>query len=301
MKFDLTIRRPGVTLALAIVLACIVAFIDEDAALLLFLPFWAVLFFGWPYLSRQPGFNFLSAPATGKLLKRPLSGRRLFITAVLAIVLSVVLVRVIDADVAAISFFLFWLALYSGWPYVTRRLAFLNFKKAPASPATRRPLWLRLIRGTLALVGGIGLALVGMSLTVIVPITLCQRRAQKVHDSIHVGMTVPEVFDTAKDCDVFQAGSEFPYDDKAGGDNIPAMGLSWRGDGTYGMYDLAAGRDISLTESEAIERLHAKLHDGYKWHFRYTYISRTPMHVSFSVVFGPDERVAEVSPVRGWD
>ncbi|MGA7077813.1 MAG: hypothetical protein WBQ43_22160 [Terriglobales bacterium] len=38
MKLDLIIRRLGVTLALAIVLACIVAFINDDAALPLFLP-----------------------------------------------------------------------------------------------------------------------------------------------------------------------------------------------------------------------------------------------------------------------
>jgi len=114
-------------------------------------------------------------------------------------------------------------------------------------------------------------------------------------------MTVQQVLDTAKDCDVFQAGSEFPYDEKTDGDNIPAMGLNWRRDGTYGTYDLAARRYISFTESEAIERLHAKLHDGYKWHFHYTYVNMTPMHITFTVVFGPDGRVAEVKPVYGWD
>lgn len=300
MKFDLIIRRVGVTLALAVVLACIVALINEDAALLLFLPSWAALFFGWPHLSRQSGFDVLSAPVH-KLLQHPLSGSRLLITAMLAIVLSVVFARMIDADVFSISFFLFWLVLYSGWPYVTRQLAFLNLKKAPVSPGMRRPRWLRLIRGTLAWVGGIGLALACMSSIVIVPIALCQRRAQKVHDSIHIGMTVQEVLDTAKDCDVFQAGSEFPYDEKTDGDNIPAMGLNWRRDGTYGTYDLAARRYISFTESEAIERLHAKLHDGYKWRFHYTYTNMTPMHMSFTVVFGPDGRLAEVKPVSGWD
>jgi len=85
-----------------------------------------------------------------------------------------------------------------------------------------------------------------MSSTAIVPIVLCERRAQKVHDSIHIGMTVQEVLDTGKDCDAFQPGSEFPYDQKADGDNIPAMGLSWRRDGTYRTYDLAARRDISF-------------------------------------------------------
>ncbi len=56
-----------------------------------------------------------------------------------------------------------------------------------------------------------------------------------------------------------------------------------------------------MSESEAIERLHARLHDGYQWHFRYTYLNLTPQHVSFTAVFGSDGRIAEVKPVHGWD
>jgi hypothetical protein len=55
------------------------------------------------------------------------------------------------------------------------------------------------------------------------------------------------------------------------------------------------------SESETITRLHARLHDGYRWSFHYTYINMTPQHVSFSVVFSPDGRVTEVKPVYGWD
>jgi hypothetical protein len=55
-----------------------------------------------------------------------------------------------------------------------------------------------------------------------------------------------------------------------------------------------------VTESAAIERLHTN-HDGHKWHFHYTNVNATPMHVSFTVVFGPDGRVAEVTPIHGWD
>jgi hypothetical protein len=300
VKFELIIRRLGVTLALAIVLVCVLALFSEEVAGLSFLPSWAALLFGWPYLSRRLGFNFPKLPAPRPPRPRSTSAKRLVITAVLAIVPSVVLALTINAENVMISFIPFWLALYYGWPYASRRLPFLTFEK-PANPARRRPLWLRVIRGTLTLVGGVGLTFVCMSSIVIVPITLCERRAQKVHDSIHVGMTVPEVLDTAKDCDVFQAGSEFPYDEKADSDNIPAMGLSWRRDGTYRTYDLAARQDISLTESAAIERLHTKLHDGYKWHFHYTYVNATPMHVSFTVVFGSDGRVVEVTPVHGWD
>lgn len=198
------------------------------------------------------------------------------------------------------AFILFWIALYYGWPILSRRLPFLDLDKAPV-PAPKRPLWLRILRGAGAFLGASVLAIVCLASIVVVPIALCEHRAQKVANSIHIGMTVQEVLDIAKDCDSFRAGSDFPWDKNAEGDNIPAMGLSWKRDGAYVTYDLAAGRDISLTESEAIERLHRKLHDGYRWHFSYTYINVTPMHVSFSVVFGPDGRVAEVTPVHGWD
>lgn len=140
-----------------------------------------------------------------------------------------------------------------------------------------------------------------LSLTVIVPLSLSHRRAQRVHDAVHIGMTVPEVLRVARDCDIFQASSEFPHDDNTDPDNIPAMNLGWGKDGTYRIFDLATNQSLHLSESEAIARLHAKLHDGYRWHFHYTYINMTPQHVSFSVVFGPDGRVAEVKPVYGWD
>jgi hypothetical protein len=100
---------------------------------------------------------------------------------------------------------------------------------------------------------------------------------------------------------MFQASSEFPHDDKADPENLPAMSLGRSSDGTYHSYDPASRQTLNLSEPEAIERLHAKLHDGYPWHFHYTYVNMTPQHVSFSVEFGPDGRVSEVRPVYGWD
>jgi hypothetical protein len=216
-------------------------------------------------------------------------------------VLAVILAFTINADVVAIAFIPFWIALYYGWPYLSRRVPFLDFDKAPSALAPKRPLWLRLIRGTIATVSAILLTLVCMFSLVVVPIMLCEHRAQRIANSIRVGMTVPEVLHTGRDCDIFHASSEAPYDKDADGENIPAMGLSWRRDGTYVTYDLGARQDVHLTELQAVERLHTRLHDGYVWHFYYTYINVTPMHVSFSVVFGPDGRVSKITPVHGWD
>lgn len=277
--------------------------VNDDFAGVAFLVFWPMLSYGlWTIMGRK---QVISPKGVTESLSKPKpragSGKRFLFTAVLAVVLSVALAFSINADVVGIAFIPFWIALYYGWPILSRRLPFLDLDKAPAAPAPKRPLWLRIIRGTLASVGAVLLAFVCMSSLVIVPISLCEHRAQKVASSIHVGMTVREVLDTAKDCDVFHAGSDFPYDANADGDNVPTVFLNWRRDGTYRTYDLAAHQDISMTESEAVERLHAKLHDGYKWHFSYTYTNVTPMHVSFSVIFGPDGRVTEVTPVHGWD
>jgi hypothetical protein len=302
LNFDLIIRRLGVTLAITTVLACIVAFFNEDSDMLgLFLPCWATLFFAWPYLSRRLGFDFPKAPKPRQRSRRA-SAKSLVLSAVLAMVLSVLLALILNIENALIWFIPLWVISYYGWPYLSRRLPFLDFEKGLAGPKPDRPLWLRLIRSTTAAGATILFTIICfLSMTVFVPITLCERRARKVHDYIHAGMTVQEVLDAAKDYDIFWATSDFPYDQKADGDNIPAMGFHWRKDGTYRTYDLAARKDISLTKSETVERLRAKLHDGYQWRFAYTYINVTPMHVSFGVVFGADGRVSEVTPVRGWD
>ena len=120
-------------------------------------------------------------------------------------------------------------------------------------------------------------------------------RARKVHDSIRVGMTLPEVLYASRDCDLFGAVSEPPNGDNAAGDRVPAMSLSRFRDGTYQV------DGVALTETQAVERLQAKLHDGYRWRSNCLHATMTSVHFSFSVIFGPDGRVAEVTPVHGWD
>src|SRR5579864_698493 len=300
MSSSLTTRRLGFTLLLAILIAGAIGLIDGDAATLIILPSWLGLFFAWPYISRKLGFNFPKAPAPR--LPRRTEWGRLLVTAVLAFGLSYAVAVVIHPDLFGLCFLFLWVTLYYASPLLTKRLPYFGFAKTISTVSTPRPLWRRTLRESLLIVGGVALAiLLLMASTVIVPLDLCHRRAQKVHDSIHVGMTVPEVLQTAKDYDAFQASSDFPHDAKADDDNIPSMMLNWKQDGTYHTYDLAAHQDVELSEAEALERLHAKLHDGYKWHFHYTYFNVTPQHVSFSVAFGTDGRVSKVNPVDGWD
>lgn len=302
MSLSLAIRRLGFTLLLAILITGAVTFAQQDAAAPIFLPAWLGLFFAWPYLSLKFGFNFPKAP-----VPRPSRGTewgRILGTGFLSFALSYTLALLIHSDLFGPCLIGFWVILYYASPLLMKRLPYSGFARTiplVTVPAPKRPLWRRTLRGSLTLVGGIALAIFLMAMTVIVPLDLCHRRAQKVHDSIHVGMTVPEVLHTAKDCDAFRASSDFPQQAKADDDNIPSMLLNWKPDGAYHTYDLATNQDVELSEPEALERLHAKLHDGYKWRFHYTYFNVTPQHVSFTVAFGADGRVTEVTPVYGWD
>ena len=293
-------RRIGVTLALAVVLTCGVALINQDAAVFFFLPSWIALFFGWPYLSRTLGFNF-PKPYRPRTSRRTEWGR-LLVTSFLSFGLSSVVALIIHPDLFAPCFLFSWIALYYASPLLTKRLPYFGFARtsSPVPAPPKRPLWLRLVRGSLAGIGFV-FAIVLIPLMLLVPLSLSHVRAKKVHDSIHIGMTVPEVLHAAHDCDIFQARSDFPYDDKTDADNIPALNLGRTAEGVYHTYDAASGQNLNLSESEAIDRLHARLHDGYPWHFHYTYINATPQHVTFIVDFGPDGRVSEVRPVYGWD
>jgi hypothetical protein len=114
-------------------------------------------------------------------------------------------------------------------------------------------------------------------------------------------MTVAEVLPTVKECDLFSASSDFLYVKTTHGGTAPELSLSWNKDGTFQTFEPAAGRIISMTESEALEYLHATLHDGYRWTFHYTYNNVTPEHVTFHVVFGTDGRVSEVKDIYGFD
>lgn len=295
------VRRILASLACAFLVVCGITLINEEVAGILFIPFWIALFFAWPYMSRKLG----SAPFAGLRARppHPTNRGRVFLTGMAALGLAYLVAICADAQFFAPALLVCWIALYFLWPSVIRRLPFVNFTKTAAlpGPVVQRPLWQRLVRGTLVFVGGTGLALFLMSLIVVVPISRSFARAKKVHNSIRAGMTVQEVLHTAKDCDVFSASSEFPHDDDADPANIPAMNLGWYQDGTYRLYDVAAHRDIRLSETETVDRLRTTLHEGYRWKFRYTYVNLTPMHVTFSVEFGPDGRVSKVKPIYGWD
>jgi len=303
-KVSLFLRRLGLTFLLAFLPFSVIALVYPDAAGMLFLPCWIALFVAWPYLDRK--LNFPIFKGRKPRPKRPTAYGRVVVTGLVAfgVLIGTTLLPVVNVPIFAGP--LIWIALYCGWPALSRRLPIPESWKVKAQPDGALPapmlgFWRLLGRGALATLSVLMVLFLLPGMLVMAPIEHSLARARRVHDSIHVGMTVAEVLDAPRDCDLFGANSEFPYDKKAVGDDLPAMNLSRNRAGGYSIYDVAAHHDIALTEAQAVERLHEKLHDGYRWRFYYTYINITPMHVSFSVIFGPDGRVSEVTRVYGWD
>jgi hypothetical protein len=301
-KLSLIVRRLLASLALAILLASVIACFDRGVAGVMFLPTWAALFFCWQYLSRKLRFNVSRAPRPRP--RRPTAWGRVIVTGLIAYGLAFSITLLPVVDFSALAGPLIWIALYYAWPALSRRLPRPESWKVmaqsdAASSAPKPGLWRLLGRGALAMLGLITVMILlpGM---IMAPVGHSMIRARKVHDSIRVGMTVPEVLVASRDCDLFGAASE-SADDNAATDSRPAMSVSRNRDETYRVYDAVVHRDLALTEAQAVEHLQSKLHGGYRWRSHCVYVNMTPMHVSFSVIFGPDGRVAEVTPVQGWD
>ena len=302
---SLILRRLVATLALTFLLAALAACFDPGAFGVVFLPTWAALFFSWQYLSRKPRFNVSKAPLPPPRPQRSTAWGRVIVTGLVASGIAFGMTLLPIADFSALAGPLIWIVLYCGWPALSRRLPLPESWKVKAqwdavSSAPKPGFWRLLGRGTLATLGVVTVMIL-LPAMIMAPVEHIFVRARKVHDSIRVGMTVPEVFDASRDCELFGAASESSNDDNAAGDSAPAISLSRNRDGTYRVNDAVVHRDIALTETQAAEHLQATLHNGYRWRSNCLYATMTSMHVSFSVIFGPDGRVAEVTPVRGWE
>ena len=297
MSFSLAIRRIAITLVLAFLLLLLVGLIDVQIAGVVFLAAWPMLFFSWSYISKKLGFDFPRAAPPRK--RPPTQWGRLLISGALSLAVAGGLTVPLGPGAVGLFAFL-WLAAYYVWPLLSRHIPFLRFTETGNTQAApRRPLWMRVARGTGAWIAGFALVVLAFGSLAMAPALASFGRARRVHNSIHIGMTVSEVLRTAKDCDLLQATSDFPDDGDP--NHIPATQLSEDQNGMYHTFDSATNQALNLSEAEALDRLHATLHDGYRWTFHYTYINASPQHVSFSVVFGSDGRVTQVKPVYGWD
>jgi hypothetical protein len=307
-KVSLLLRRLTLSFLLALVLFCLIAPFYPEAAWKLFLPCWIVLLIVSPYLdrkpTRKPSLNIPDAPSPPRP-KRPTAWGRVIVTGLVACGVTFGMTLFPIADFSMIAGPLIWIALYFGSPALSRRLPLPESwkPKAQADAALSEPkpgFWRFVGRGALAMLGFVTVIIL-LPAMITAPIAHNFVRARKVHDSIRAGMTVPEVLSASRDCDLFGAASAPSNDDTAAGDRVSAISLIRNTDGTYRISEGIADSGTALTETQAVERVQAKLHDGYRWRSNCIYVNMTSMHVSFSVIFGPDGRVTEVTPIRGWD
>lgn len=232
--------------------------------------------------------------------------RRLGITMVLAIVLAFLLIIVVPDYFTVPLFVILWPTWFFSWPYLSRRLHFMKFPKGPASPAPRprdlkHPLWRRLLNTPFGTVFKLGLAVFLVTLLPFSPLLLCYWQAQRAHDTVRVGMAVPEVLQSVTGWKTLSVVSHVPDPNDAGRTNsVHAISFGNAGDRAYITYDFSTRQSRNISEPDAITLFRGKLHESYGWHFQYTYEFMNQF-VLFEVDFAADGRVSRVgSPGHHW-
>jgi hypothetical protein len=164
----------------------------------------------------------------------------------------------------------------------------------------RRPLWRRVARKALTWAAGAVVFMVVMAAVMILCLGYYARQARAERDKVHKGMTVDEVLPLVHGACGIRRHAVLPdnVSDDAG---VHYASLMQHQDGSFGWSGGPDYQSRQLTKDEAVALMRQKMSDGYDWRWRYTFLNDTPQHFSFTVTFGPDGRVKDVTDVWGWD
>ena len=165
---------------------------------------------------------------------------------------------------------------------------------------TRPPLWRRAVRKTLTLTAGAFVFIVGMAIVMILCLGYYARQAKAERDKVHIGMTVDQVLPLVHGALGIRTHAVLP-DNVSDEEGVHYASLAEHGDGTFTCSTGPDYRSEQLSDAEAAALMKQKMSDGYEWRWRYTFINDTPQHFSFTVTFGRDGRVKDVTDVWGWD
>jgi hypothetical protein len=257
--------------------------------------------------SRRP-----SPRAAGKRTSR-LTWRYLLRLGVTSVAAWAVAVTVADES-AALVWVVLWVGLYWLWKLWDRRRG--NDIPSPTHQPTTtemvvpvsqalsgggtRPLWRRAVRKTGTLLAG---AFV-LSMILVAVMLLClgyyERQAKAERDKVQIGMTVDQVLPLVHGSMGIRTHAVLP-DNVSADEGVHYATLAEHEDGSFGC---SCGPDYQwrqLTHDEALALMKQKMSDGYEWRWRYTFINDTPQRFSFTVTFGRDGRVKQVTDVWGWD
>lgn len=162
-----------------------------------------------------------------------------------------------------------------------------------------RPLWRRALRKTAKVAGAAVVFIVVMFAIMVLCLKYYERQARAQRNKVRMGMTADEVLPLVHG-GCIRAHAVLPENvsDEAG---VHYASLSEHSNGNFYSFDAPNPRDRELIEDEAVKLMKQKMSDGYEWRWRYTFINDTPMHFSFTVTFGRDGRVKDVTDVWGWD
>ena len=199
------------------------------------------------------------------------------------------------------------LTLREGLP-TTRPLDQIRTHRTPSAPratvtvpvpqtleaVTRRPLWRRVVRKTVTFAAGAAIFIVVMAVVMTLCLGYYERQAKAERNKVQIGMTVEQVLPLVNGAGI-RTHAVLP-DNVSDEEGVHYATLVKHPDGTFGSF--GAPR---LNEDEALALMKQKMSDGYEWRWRYTFVNDTPQHFSFTVTFGRDGRVKDVTDVWGWD
>lgn len=162
------------------------------------------------------------------------------------------------------------------------------------------PAWRRAVRRTVTVLAGAFVLIVGLMFVMLLSLGHYARQAKVERNKVRKGMTVDQVLPLVHGTPGIRAHAVLPENmsDEAG---IHYESLMEHEDGTFGCFAAADCESHQLTIAEAVALIKQKMSDGYEWRWRYTFINDTPQHFSFTVTFGRDGRVKDVTDVWGWD
>jgi len=236
---------------------------------------------------------------------------RLGVTSVMAFAIAVT----VADDSAALVWVVLWVGLYWLWKLWDRwrGKGVASLADEPTATAvvvpepqalldggTRRPLWRRVARKTVVLAAGAVVFIVVMAVVMILCLSYYEMQARTERDKVQKGMTVDEVLPLVHGACGIRTHAVLP-DNVSDEENVHYASLTEHKDGTFGWSGAPDYQSRHLTEDEAVALMKQKMSDGYEWRWRYTFINETPQHFSFTVTFGRDGRVKDVTDVWGWD
>jgi hypothetical protein len=213
---------------------------------------------------------------------------RLVVTALLAWLISVV----VSDDTWSLVWIgiVCWVVLYWLW----------NWPGRDAKSVTR-PLWRKAVRRIIRMLAvAVALTLFMAVVMMILAVRHSEWQARAERDKVRIGMTIGDVLPLVRGDVGIRAHAVLP-DSVTDRELLHYANLMRQRDGNFVCLCGTKNELQNLTESRAAELMKQKMSDGYDWRWRYTFVTATPWHLSFTVTFGRDGRVKNITDVWGWD